>query len=152
MQSIFLRIHWVCSVQWSQQIRAVVLKWLTMCFFVFESIAVHPVSIDAPGFGKDIYNAMVNTDTAAADQGTAPSCGRGKDIENTAESEPVADVSPQPPRIGKDIHNASDSAEGDDYRPPPVLAKKKKKSRRLTGLSDDDEEEEDSGEEYHATE
>ena len=29
MQSIFLHIHLECSIQWSQQIRAVVLKWLT---------------------------------------------------------------------------------------------------------------------------
>ena len=28
MQSIFLHIHWECSIQWSQQIRAAVLKWL----------------------------------------------------------------------------------------------------------------------------
>ena len=28
MQSIFLHIHWECSIQWLQQIRAVVLKWL----------------------------------------------------------------------------------------------------------------------------
>ena len=30
MQSIFLHIHWECSIQWSQQIRAVVVKWLRL--------------------------------------------------------------------------------------------------------------------------
>jgi len=107
------------------------------------------MSTDSPGFGKDIYNASVNNEV---DQTTAPSCGRGKDIENDAELEPTSSPRRLHKGTGKDIYNASDRGEGDDCRPPPVLAKKKKKTRKLTGLSDDDEEEEDSGEEYQATE
>ena len=39
MQSIFLHIHWECSIQWSQHIRAVVLKWLNaipIFFFTWD--------------------------------------------------------------------------------------------------------------------
>ena len=107
----------------------------------------------APGFGKDIYNATLHNDAINATM--APSCGRGKDIDNNTDTEEAA-KSPSPQRsrvgIGKDIDNASDTGEGEDCRPRPVLEKKKKKARRLTGLSDDDEEDEDSGEEYQATE